>query len=83
MDAMGPLISLFTMLVFGAISLALMALWIVALLDCSRKEFPGENMKVIWVLIIVLAGWVGALAYWFAGRQTGYPAGTGPGAGRM
>jgi len=51
--------------------LALMVFWIVALIDVARREFPGQNDKMMWVLVVVLAGWIGALIYWFVGRQKG------------
>ncbi|MCM8787919.1 MAG: PLD nuclease N-terminal domain-containing protein [Candidatus Omnitrophica bacterium] len=45
-------------------------IWIIALVDCvkrSNEEFPsaGENTKVLWILIIVLAGGIGAIIYYF------------------
>lgn len=79
MDVLGPMMSLGFMLVFGAVSLVGIVFWIIALVDCTRKEFPGDNMKVVWILIIILAGWVGALVYWFVGRPTGIDQGVGPG----
>jgi hypothetical protein len=44
--------------------------WIIALVDCAKREnlefpSPSENSKVLWVLIIVLAGGVGAIVYYF------------------
>ena len=47
------------------------ALWVVALVDVMKREFPGENDKLIWVLLVVLTGWIGALIYWFVGREKG------------
>ncbi|MDD4230713.1 MAG: PLD nuclease N-terminal domain-containing protein [Dehalococcoidales bacterium] len=45
-------------------------LWVWALFDClTRKDedFPGHgtNEKIIWILIIVLASFVGSLLYLF------------------
>ena len=38
------------------------------LIECVTRE-PGEgNDKLIWILIIVLAGWLGALIYYFVRR---------------
>ena len=38
-------------------------LWLWMLVDCATKE-PGEgNEKVVWVLIIALTHWIGALLY--------------------
>jgi hypothetical protein len=44
--------------------------WVIALVDCARREnlefpSPSENSKVLWILIIVLAGGVGAIIYYF------------------
>ena len=44
--------------------------WIIMLIDCARKaneDFPNanENTKLVWILIIVLAGSVGAIIYYF------------------
>jgi hypothetical protein len=41
-------------------------LWIWMLVDCIR--FEDERAKVVWILVIVLAGIVGALIYLFARR---------------
>lgn len=45
-------------------------MWIIALVDCIKREneeFPsaGDNTKVLWILIIVLAGGIGAIIYYF------------------
>lgn len=44
--------------------------WIIALVDCAKREnmdfpSPTENSKVLWILIVVLAGGVGAIVYYF------------------
>jgi uncharacterized membrane protein len=44
--------------------------WIISLVDCAKREnlefpSPSDNSKVLWVLIIVLAGGVGAIIYYF------------------
>lgn len=44
-----------------AISLAFFGLWIWMLIDCISKE--ASDKKVLWLLIIVLAGGIGALIY--------------------
>jgi len=54
--------------------LGLLALWIWMLVDCIKRDennFPslGENTKIIWILIIALAGWVGAIIYYFMVKQ--------------
>lgn len=41
------------------------ALWIWMLIDCVKRDFKKENDKILWILVIVLAGWIGALIYYF------------------
>jgi len=59
-----------------ALSVGAFVFWIIALVDCVRRDFPGPNDKIVWVLVIVFAHFLGAVIYWFAGR----PRGTLPGA---
>ena len=50
-----------------------LAFWIWALVDCL--SVPDDSLyqsgtKLVWVLVIVLAGWIGAIIYLAAGRPT-------------
>ena len=51
------------MLVSGVIGIGVTIFWIWMLIDCVTKEPSEGNDKLIWVLIIVLTGWIGALIY--------------------
>jgi hypothetical protein len=46
--------------------LSMSVVWVWMLLDCIRYE--NERDKVVWILVIVLAGVLGALIYLFARR---------------
>ena len=51
-------------------SIAGMVLWVIMLIDAARREdkdFPdkGDNQKMIWILVLVLGGWIGAVVYYF------------------
>lgn len=52
--------------IFGLISVAF---WIWMLIDCITKETDEGNNRLIWVLVIVLTGAIGALIYYFVRRQ--------------
>jgi len=39
------------------------AFWIWSIVDCATKEPSEGNDKLIWILIIVLTGWIGSLIY--------------------
>ncbi len=53
---------LFGLFIF-AIGIGVTILWIWMIIDCATKEPSEGNDKVIWILIIVLTSWVGALIY--------------------
>lgn len=57
--------------VFSLLGIALFAFWIWMLIDCAQRNFPGENDKLIWILVIVLCSWLGALIYYIVGRPKG------------
>ena len=53
------LIELFVLL----LALPIGIFWIWALVDCVTKEPDTGNNKLIWVIVIVLAGIIGAVIY--------------------
>ena len=62
-------IALFELLLIGLFSLVglgLFVLWLVVLIDCIKNEPSEGNDKIIWVLVIVLTHWIGALIYLLA-----------------
>ncbi len=42
--------------------------WIWMLVDCIQHEPAQGNEKLIWVLVIVLLHWLGALVYYLVRR---------------
>ncbi len=43
-------------------------LWIWALIDCLQNEPSTGNEKIVWVIVILLTHWIGALLYLFVRR---------------
>lgn len=39
--------------------------WIWMLVDCVKRDFKNENEKLLWILILIFAHWIGALIYYF------------------
>ena len=61
-----PLIIFGVMMVFGV---AVMAFWIWMIVDCATNEPDSpDNTKIVWLLVTILAGWIGAIIYYFARR---------------
>lgn len=54
--------------IFGGISLVLF-IW--ALIDVIRREFPNQNDKILWIILILLLGGIGPLLYLLIGRKKG------------
>lgn len=52
-------------LAFGA---AILGFWIWMLIDCAVHTPTENNQKLVWVLVVVLTGWIGALIYFFVQR---------------
>lgn len=59
-----PFFVLFFLVVFGLV-IGLFILWVLMLIDVLQKKFKGENEKILWVLVLVFASWIGALIYYF------------------
>jgi len=50
------------------ISVGSTAFWVWMLIDCLTKESDQGNDKLVWALVIVLTGCLGALLYFFVRR---------------
>lgn len=44
-------------------------LW--ALIDVIRRQFPNQNDKILWILLIILISWLGPILYLIIGRKKG------------
>lgn len=54
------------------IGLALFVFWLWMLIDCARRDF---DKKTMWLVILLLLGGIGAIAYFFAvKKKAGKPA---------
>ena len=53
---------LILLIVFGGL-----VLWTWMIIDCATKE-PSGSEKIVWVLIILLGGCIGAAVYFFFRR---------------
>ena len=58
--AMLPLLFFFF---FAVLAIAGTVLWIWMIIDCATKEPSSGNDKLIWILVILLTNWIGALIY--------------------
>lgn len=59
---------LFIALIIG-INIGGVIVWVLMLIDCVKRDFPNENDKMIWILVVALTSWVGALIYYFVVKK--------------
>ncbi|MBU0761228.1 MAG: PLD nuclease N-terminal domain-containing protein [Nanoarchaeota archaeon] len=59
------LIFIFLFLIIFALAILVFIFWIWMLVDCAKRNFKNDNDKIIWILVIVLAGIIGAIIYYF------------------
>lgn len=52
------------MAMFGLL-IGLVALWILMLVDCLQRDFAKPEDRTLWILIVVLTGWLGSIIYYF------------------
>ena len=58
----------FWILVMAVIVLSIV-FWIMMLIDAINRKYPAENDKVVWILVIVLVGIIGAIIYYFVVKK--------------
>jgi hypothetical protein len=51
------------------IALAGLAFWIWMIVDCATNEPSVGNDKLVWIIVIVFAQFIGALIYYFVRRS--------------
>jgi hypothetical protein len=54
--------------IIGLLGLAGFGFWVWMLVDCLTNVRSDGNDKLLWVLVILFANWVGALVYFFVQR---------------
>ncbi|MBR9704842.1 hypothetical protein GOV12_05500 [Candidatus Pacearchaeota archaeon] len=47
------------------VGILLLIFWIFMIIDVAKRNFKTESDKIIWILVVVLAGWIGAIIYYF------------------
>jgi len=61
------------LLTYVLLTFVYVVLWIYCLIDVIRSNFRDQNMKVIWILILLFAQVFGPLAYLIIGKSSKLP----------
>ncbi|MDO8509058.1 MAG: PLDc N-terminal domain-containing protein [Nanoarchaeota archaeon] len=51
------------------IGIIILAFWIWMIVDCAKRKFKNDLEKIIWILVIVFAHWIGSLVYFIVVRM--------------
>lgn len=57
------------MLAFAAIGIAVLIFWVWALIDAIKNPRLTDNERLLWIIVIVLTNWLGAVIYLIVGRK--------------
>jgi cytochrome c biogenesis factor len=58
------MLGIFLQLIIGAISILAFVFWILMLVDCVKRKFK-DSEKIVWILVLIFTGIIGALIYYF------------------
>jgi len=63
----GALFGIIGLIILFAIVIAILILifWIMMLVDAIQRKYKDKNDKIVWVLVIIFTGLIGALIYYF------------------
>ena len=74
-DFFGLIIGLWFFFIFIVLAVAVLALvfWIFMIVDIVKREFSDSDDKVLWMLVVILAGVIGAIIYFFMVKYNDKP----------
>ncbi|PIN94139.1 hypothetical protein COU54_00210 [Candidatus Pacearchaeota archaeon CG10_big_fil_rev_8_21_14_0_10_31_24] len=39
--------------------------WVWMIVDCAQRKFNSDGERIAWILVVILASWIGSLIYYF------------------
>ena len=45
------------------VAILLIVFWILMIIDAATRNFKNDVEKIVWIIVIIITNWVGALAY--------------------
>lgn len=52
-------------LIIAGISIFIFVFWISMIIDCVKRKFREDSEKIVWILVLIFTGIIGALIYYF------------------
>ena len=60
---------IFFWLVLIGLAIFSFVFWILMIVDIAKRDFKKENDKIMWILIVIFTGIIGALIYYFVVKR--------------
>jgi len=48
-----------------AIALFAFVFWVWMIIDCAKRDFKKDVEKIVWILVLIFTGIIGAIIYYF------------------
>ena len=59
------IIGVVAVLIFSALGILIFIFWVKMLVDCLKRKFKNDNDKIVWTLVLIFTGLLGAGIYYF------------------
>ena len=60
---------MFFMLIIIILLVLGLIFWIVMIVDCAKRNFKKDSEKIVWILVLVFLGVLGAIIYYFVVKR--------------
>lgn len=57
-------------LVVIALLLTYLSFWVYTIVDVAKSKFNDDITKIVWLLVVILLGFLGSIIYWIVGRSS-------------
>ena len=51
------------------VAITVLIFWVWMLIDCAKRKFKNDAEKIVWVIVVALCNWFGALIYFIVIRS--------------
>ena len=60
---------MFFMLIIVILLVLGLIFWIAMIIDCAKRNFKKDSEKIVWILVLVFLGVLGAIIYYFVVKR--------------
>ena len=60
---------MFFMLIIVILLVLGLIFWIAMIIDCAKRNFKKDSEKIVWILVLIFLGILGAVIYYFVVKR--------------